>query len=302
MSLSVKSTALFGDDDFMKICTSTTAWTHFFSMEETLQKLAEAGFDAIDLSLYDLEKTTILDQPDYLEKAAEIRKMAAANGLEILQAHAPFGHHWEDEDGTARVIRAIEVCGVANIPNIVVHPCFLSDRRYDEKQQEYFDINVNYYNRLRPYAEKAGVKIAIENMFVWDGQRNQIAPSIFSTAEEMLDMLRVLDGPFTVCLDLGHANLNGTQTAAEMIRKLGGEHLGCLHIHDNDGVSDLHTLPLMQKIDFEPIFQSLHDIHYGGYFTYEAYNFFRRLPASCYPAAAQLMVVLAKDFIDHYQL
>ena len=34
----------------MKICTSTQRWTHLFSMQETLQKHAEAGFDAIDLS------------------------------------------------------------------------------------------------------------------------------------------------------------------------------------------------------------------------------------------------------------
>ena len=167
----------------MKICTSTQRWTHLFSMQETLQKHAEAGFDAIDLSLYDLEKTTILDSPNYLEQAAIIRDMASSNGLEILQAHAPFSHHWTDEEGIARVIRSIEVCGVAHIPNIVVHPCFLGDRQYNEKQKEYFDINVSYYNRLRPYAEKAGVNIAIENMFVWDSQKNKIAPSIFSTAE-----------------------------------------------------------------------------------------------------------------------
>ena len=40
------------------------------------------------------------------------------------------------------MIRSIEVCGVAHIPNIVVHPCFLGDRQYNEKQKEYFDINV----------------------------------------------------------------------------------------------------------------------------------------------------------------
>ena len=282
----------------MKICTSTQRWTHLFSMQETLQKHAEAGFDAIDLSLYDLEKTTILDSPNYLEQAAIIRDMASSNGLEILQAHAPFGHHWTDEEGIARVIRSIEVCGVAHIPNIVVHPCFLGDRQYNEKQKEYFDINVSYYNRLRPYAEKAGVNIAIENMFVWDSQKNKIAPSIFSTAEEMIDMLEVLDGPFTVCLDVGHTNLNGAQTAEEMIKKLGKEHLGCLHIHDNDGISDLHTLPLTQKMDFKSIFTALHDIQYNGYFTYEADGFFARLPASCYSAAARLMADLARWIAD----
>ncbi len=286
----------------MKICTSTQRWTHLFSMQETLQKHAEAGFDAIDLSLYDLEKTTILDSPNYLEQAAIIRDMASSNGLEILQAHAPFGHHWTDEEGIARVIRSIEVCGVAHIPNIVVHPCFLGDRQYNEKQKEYFDINVSYYNRLRPYAEKAGVNIAIENMFVWDSQKNKIAPSIFSTAEEMIDMLEVLDGPFTVCLDVGHTNLNGAQTAEEMIKKLGKEHLGCLHIHDNDGISDLHTLPLTQKMDFKSIFTALHNIQYNGYFTYEADGFFARLPASCYSAAARLMADLARDVIRTYQL
>ena len=118
----------------------------------------------------------------------------------------------------------------------------------------------------------------------------------------MIDMLEVLDGPFTVCLDVGHTNLNGAQTAEEMIKKLGKEHLGCLHIHDNDGISDLHTLPLTQKMDFKSIFTALHDIQYNGYFTYEADGFFARLPASCYSAAARLMADLARDVIRTYQL
>ncbi len=286
----------------MKISTSTFSWTGLFSMRETLQKHAEAGFDAVDLSFHGVEKTTMLDSPDYLEQAAAFRDMAASYGLEISQAHAPFGHSWTDEEEIARVTRAIEVCGVAKIPNIVVHPCFAQERQYDENRKKYFDINVDYYNRLRPYAEKAGVNIAIENMFTYDSRKNQIAPSIFSTAEEMLEMLEVLDGPFTVCLDLGHANLNGPQTAEEMIRKLGREHLGCLHIHDNDGVVDLHTLPFTQKMDFAPIFTALHDIQYSGNFTYEADGFFSSLPTSCYPAAARLMVDLARDMIQKYQL
>lgn len=287
----------------MKICTMMEVWVEEYSFEESLRFIAEAGFDAADISMASARSwELLLDRSDYLEEAERIRQTAEKLGLSLLQAHAPFGHRAEDEPAVARVIRSIEVCGVMGVPRLVIHPCFGNDRRYDQKQEEYFTYNVAYYNRLRPYAEKAGVTIAIENMFVWDEQKQAIAPSIFSTAEELLDMLRVLDGPFTVCLDIGHTNLNAPQTAAEMIRRLGPDNLGCLHIHDNDGISDLHTLPMTQKIDFAPIFTALHDIGYRGCFTYEADSFLSRFPLPAYPAAARLMAVLAKEWIRQYDL
>lgn len=287
----------------MKICTTLEAWMLHYSMEESLRLIADAGFDAADLSMFSARAWELLvDRPDYLEKAEQIRIAAEKNGLLLLQAHAPFGHQPEDEAAVARVIRSIAICGITGIPRLVVHPCFTAEHLYGRKKKECMENNIQYYNRLRPYAEKAGVTIAIENVWNWDAEKEEIVPAIGNTAEELLDMLRVLDGPFTVCLDIGHTNLNAPQTAAEMIRRLGPDNLGCLHIHDNDGISDLHTLPMTQKIDFAPIFTALHDIGYRGCFTYEADSFLSRFPVPAYPAAARLMAVLAKEWIRQYDL
>ena len=286
----------------MKICTETYSLTREHTWEETCILLREAGFDGVDVSLYENWGTALLNSPDYLQQAAALKRTADKNGLEFLQAHAPYGHRWDDEEAVARVIRAIEVCGVVGAPVLVAHPCFLVERVMDEYRKEYLDINEEYYNRLRPYAEAAEVTLAIENMFVWDGEKQTIVPSMFCTVDEIREMLERLDGPFTMCLDTGHTNLNGRETAAQMSRSLGADALGALHIHDNDGQWDQHTLPLTQKMDFQEIFTALHDIGYRGHFTYEAFGFLCRLPKAAYPAATRLMADLAKDWIQTYEL
>ena len=56
---------------------------------------------------------------------------------------------------------------------------------------------------------------------------------------------------------------------ADMIRKLGHDRLGALHIHDNDFTMDQHLLPYLGKLDWADIAKALGEIDYQGDFTYE---------------------------------
>ena len=78
------------------------------------------------------------------------------------------------------------------------------------------------------------------------------------------------DKNFVACLDIGHAEMRGSQTnAVEMIKAL-GTRLQALHIHDNDQWKDSHQLPFTMNIDFDAVVKALKEIEYPGYFTLEA--------------------------------
>ena len=75
------------------------------------------------------------------------------------------------------------------------------------------------------------------------------------------------------CLDIGHAEMRGSDTTAvEMIKAL-GPRLKALHIHDNDKWHDSHQIPFSMSIDFPPIVKALKEVDYQGWFTLEADQF-----------------------------
>lgn len=128
--------------------------------------------------------------------------------------------------------------------------------------------------RKVPFAKSCGVKIATENMWNWDNEKNHAAPAGCSDPERFNAQLdAVNDGDFVACLDIGHAQMRGVGTSApEMIRAL-GPRLKALHIHDNDKWHDSHAIPFSMSIDFGAVAQALKDVQHTGYLTLEATTF-----------------------------
>ena len=56
-----------------------------------------------------------------------------------------------------------------------------------------------------------------------------------------------------------------------------------LHLHDNDGVEDLHIMPYTGKLDWERVARSLGDIRYKGTINFEVG--FSNIPKEIYPQA-----------------
>ena len=133
------------------------------------------------------------------------------------------------------------------------------------------------YFELLPFAKEHGVKIATENMYDWDSSLNHSVFAACATCEGYLEMLKAVDDEdFVACLDIGHAEMEGSgDGAANMVRALGSK-LQALHIHDNDCLHDNHQLPFTMNIDFAPIVQALKDM--GFTLTESATNFLFAAP------------------------
>ena len=122
---------------------------------------------------------------------------------------------------------------------------------------------------------------------------------VIDTGEGLLELIRLLDNrAFTVCYDVGHANICG-QDPADMIRALGTQ-IGCTHIHDNDGTRDSHTLPYYGNIDWERVMKAFAEAGYEGNLNYEAGLFVNNVPVSLREESAKYMASVGKHLVERY--
>ncbi len=255
----------------MKISTEIGSASKNVGEEKAVELIAKAGFDAWDFSMfnmcaYDWATNTInsanthpLATNDYLKFARKLRKIGEDNGILCNQSHAPFPSY---APGIMPYLkRAIECTAEAGGKICIIHPC--NSKTPKENAEMYFE--------LLPFAKECDVKIATENMWNWDNEKDRASFAACSTSESFLDHLKAVnDDYFVACLDLGHSEMMGDDASAEGMILALKDKLQALHIHDNDRWHDSHQIPFSMDMDFEKIVKALKKIDYKGYFTLEA--------------------------------
>lgn len=274
----------------MKISAETLYLRDKFGDKEAIRILAEAGFDCIDYTMdHMVFDDSPLNAPDYRAYAEELRAYGEGLGVTFHQAHAPFQFEFEkegvlEEIAIPRIICCLEIASIMGIGTVIVHP--LHHLVYIYNMDKIWDMNMDFYKKLLPYAEKYNVRIAIENMFQFN-KKMAILPDTLCDPERFVKAYDALNSPYiTACVDVGHCCMLDDEPA-DMIRALGHDRLGALHIHDNDAVLDRHTLPYLGKINWENTMKALADIDYDGVFTFEAFLFYQNFPDDFLPTAAK---------------
>lgn len=283
----------------MKLVTQTDVTAERFGDEKAVRMICESGFDGIDYSMFvmnDSDVDSVLNTDGYLAHVKNLRAIAESYGKTFEQSHAPFPSYKAGNDEYNKAIapmlrRAIEITGVLGAKVCVIHPVALG-----ESQREF---NLDLYNGLLETAKEYGVKIALENM--WGRKDGKIVPNICSVPDDFNSYVDALDPEyFTACLDLGHCGLVGEDTA-DMIRSMGGKRITALHIHDNNGIADEHTIPYLRSMDFDSILKALADINYSGNFTYEADYFLKRFPSELFPTLLKFMHDIGRYMISEIE-
>lgn len=262
----------------MLLTTSTGRIGSLLGDLKAIELIKKAGFDSIDADL-DYWDDAGYYEGDYIARAKEMRKFADELNIPFTQAHAPFNLSMKDgEEANIKntfdvTVKAIECCEILGVDILVVHP--LQFREYYSNKKFLKELNFRFYTDLLPYCEKHGVKMACENMFHRDPHNGHIIDSVCADPEEFNEYIDMVNSEYLVaCLDLGHCGVTN-RDAAYCIRKMGGERVKALHIHDNDFVNDCHTMPMMGNMDWGSITKALADINYSGNFTLESDGFFR---------------------------
>ncbi len=286
----------------MVLSTQTYNLFDRFGPDRAIPIFAEAGYDALDYSMFGMPNDDCpLNTVDPEKYGTELRKKAEAAGLFFNQAHAPFpgwkaGSEAYNAKMTERIAQSIRIAGVLGAESIVVHPIACAGGGEAQKR-----FNFDYYRALAPVAKEYGIKIALENMWGLDKRRGYIVPNVCSFGADLAEYYDGLADPevYTVCLDLGHTGLVGEEPD-HAIRVLGHDRLGALHVQDNTYKTDNHTIPYDygMQMNWDAIAKALGEIDYQGDFTYEADAFLVNFDEETIPVAVNFMAALGRKLIE----
>lgn len=291
-------------------------WFDWGDPDGSCKRGSEAGIEAVDFGFPGVSTkndpiTSFYDKSldEIIAIFTPFKAAFEKYGIKIAQCHAPFPLWIKDRpefnDYMIAVMEKIcAVCEFIGCPAIVAHGI---TRTLKEKEWE---TNIEMYSRMIPAAKKHGVTICLENLFT--GFHGHIVGGTCSTAEEAvryIDTLNEMAGCecFGFCLDTGHANLVGANIR-QYLDTL-GHRLTCLHIHDNNGVEDLHMLPYTQThnwgqhtyLDWEGFISGLRDIGYKGSLCFETFRVMEVTPKPVWPEMLRTITALGRYFRDRVE-
>ncbi|MCK4233437.1 sugar phosphate isomerase/epimerase [candidate division WOR-3 bacterium] len=238
MKLSISTTLFYGD--------------HIF---DVLLALKGLSFDGLELRL----KEPHFDHNEDRE-IKELGKRAKSAKIKIYSLHAPSGidlssvNEWDRVRSVREVEKAVVIANRIGADYVIIHPG--EGRSEGEKQLRMFK---NSMDEIVEFAEDWGTLILIENT---------LPGRIGDTPEEIVTILKMYEkSNIGFCLDTSHLNLLGLKMS-DIIEPL-GNYIKEVHVSDNQGKKDDHTLPYEGNVDWEDFLKGLKDIRFDGTLCFE---------------------------------
>jgi sugar phosphate isomerase/epimerase len=224
----------------MDLSITTDVFTDTGCPEESLRLIAEAGFTHVHWC-HQWNTDFIYEEPEIRQIGAWLKGF----GLRLLDLHASNGREksWtsarehERAAGILLVKNRIDMTGSLGGDAIVMHVPGERDLGGDPGALDRLRRSLD---ACLPYARERGLRIAVEN-----GEDN------WGTIRGLLGAY----GPdvLGLCYDCGHGNLvRPGIPAGSALDSLDAvkDRLLVLHLHDNDGVKDLHRVPFTGTVDW----------------------------------------------------
>lgn len=262
--------------------------------EEGFALLKRAGFSCADFSLNgyllntDIYQSTLNRFFDAsvseLERFFASHKQGAkAAGITIHQIHMPYPIYVPAGEKKVNAYlwnevapKSMAVCAFLECPFLVVHGFKLA--RFLGSEDREWEETEKFIDSIAPMAKEMGITICIENLYDGIGGHLLEGPCCdVAKAAERIDRIneKYRAEVLGFCFDTGHANLVGIDFERFIIGL--GERLKVLHIHDNDGISDLHQIPFTfaktrenkSSTDWEGFIRGLKQIRFQGTLSFE---------------------------------
>ena len=289
--------------------------------EQGFRLMKQAGFTAADFSLNQyLLNLDIYEQRIngfFSQSIEELhrfftphRDAARAAGVRIGQMHMPYPAYvpqgrddlnaflWQE-----MAPKSMALAGFLHCPYIVIHGFKLS--RFLGSEEAEWAQTERFIDSLAPLAIEHQTTICIENLYDGFGRHLVEGPCCDARrAAARIDRINARYGAEVLgfCLDTGHANLVGIDFLA-FIRTL-GHRLKVLHVHDNDGLSDLHQIPFTfartrenkSSTDWAGFLQGLREIHYQGTINFETAPVLTAFPADMQEDVLRFLARIGRYF------
>ena len=289
--------------------------------DEGFERLVRAGFSCADFSLnsylinkkiYKSENNGFFNKSveELLEYFTPHKEAAARHGIKINQMHMPYpvyvpnGKNGINEFLWNEVaIKSMEICRFLECPNIVIHG-FKLTRFYGSEEAEWAKTR-EFIDHIAPMAVEAHAVICMENLYNGQGSHMVEGPGCDAVkAVKRIDEINDRFGTEVAgfCLDTGHANLVGIDMES-FIETLGSR-LKVLHMHDNDGVADLHQLPYTFTrtrendpiLDWNGFIRGLRKIRFDGVLSFETAPVLKSFPDELKDDALRFIAAIGRYF------
>jgi len=258
------------------IFVSTTSLENHSDAVETVKRLVDAGITSIELGA----------DHKFPVDAAKIIKMKKEFGLRYT-VHAVFppaknklmlnigsADHETLRESIRIIKNSIDFCNKAEAELYSIHCGFLADiDRYGNPisetitKEKCLDIMKSSMAEIAEYAERYGIKIAMEN------HTALTAATLFIRPTEILNMIKETGlRNFGLLVDIGHLNITSNKLGFDKIEEIERvkDHILEFHISENNGERDEHKpLTSTRMIDFLP-----KELLKGRIVTLEGYNNF----------------------------
>lgn len=256
-------------------------WTSYlieWLPDEMVREFGRHGWQTCELS--DEHGHDLLKQGDPAVVGARFRAFAADHGLSFPQGHfylCTKGYRPEDKPGRkvadiapaddgdfaqaqADMRRWIDLFNALGVEAGVLHLGGGSLAAAGWSPERIFARRCEALSRLADYARGGCTRLCLENLGAGSGVGN---------LDDFERILGAVNAPHVaICLDTGHANLNGVDSA-EFIRRA-GPRLRALHIADNLGQHDDHLLPYGRgTVRWAEVMRALREVQYQGLFNFE---------------------------------
>lgn len=293
------------------------------SPAEGFLMMKRAGFSCADFSLnYYLTNTSLYKQElnkffDQSEEELEQYfashvKGAREAGIKIHQMHMPYplyipGGKQKLNQYLREVVapKSLKVCEIFQCPYMVVHGFKLAQHLGSEEAE--WQQTEELLHSILPTAKKKGIVLCIENLYTGTG--GHIVEGTCCNARKAAERIDRINQQYDAevlgfCLDTGHANLVGLDFE-DFIARL-GRRLKVLHIHDNDGIGDLHQIPFTfmktreNKVstDWDGFLRGLKAIGFDQVLSFETAPVLSAFPAKLREDALRLIARVGEYFMD----
>ncbi|MCR5143893.1 MAG: sugar phosphate isomerase/epimerase [Lachnospiraceae bacterium] len=305
--------------------------THNAVMDENpeagFQMIHDAGFTCADFSLNMYLKNTdiykerlngFFDQSiEELEEFFMPHKEAAMHtGVRIHQMHMPYpnfipGAADSINDYLLREMapKSMQICKFFECRYIVVHG--LKVKHFYGSEEAEWEATEKFLDQIFPMAKEMGITICVENIYTSAGKHILEGPCC--DAKKMVERIDRINETYGAevlgfCFDTGHANLVGIDFE-KFIMTL-GKRLKVLHIHDNDGIADLHQMPFTftrtrenhPSTDWEGFVRSLRAIGFDGVLNFETAPVLKSFPKGLRPQALHMLAEIGRYFANEIEL
>lgn len=218
------------------------------------------------------------------------------HNLVINQLHALWDPSFKNEgeyDMFDYYERAIYAASILKAKYVVIHPIPLKGFYLWEKvdYDKIVETNKNLINKLLPSARKYNVCIAVENLPFLELRE------FFSPTGTLKFVEEINDPNVVMCLDTGHFNMFREEKIYDFLLKA-GDKLGCLHIHDNNGATDSHSIPHLGTFDWEMFIKGLKKVGFAGVLSLETKISHNGLSEKAYKLLNDSLITIITEMRD----